>query len=126
VERRPARGGGAALTAVGKPFQPQVHHYVGGATKMSGPRSAGCANATAMKGGEPRLAARWSLAEAARPGVDRGLSTEDPPPPGNRVTLDSGGPVHLACRSTNEAMNPALATMANAIRPGEHLLERLR
>jgi choline dehydrogenase-like flavoprotein len=171
----------------------------------------GKSNAEAMKGEEPaltRLAPHFSLAEVARHAVDFWLTTEDLPRPDNRVTVDDGGNVHLAYRSTNDreadglygelkkllnhigvaghhvlgknfymhmdisvagvahqagtcrfgtdpatsvldvdcraheldnlyvvdtsffpsigAVNPALTAMANAIRVGEHLVERLR
>jgi choline dehydrogenase-like flavoprotein len=66
----------------------------------------GKSNAMAMKGEEPKLtklAPRWSLAEVARHGVDFWLTTEDVPKPGNRITIDSGGGIHLAYRQTNDA-----------------------
>ncbi len=66
----------------------------------------GKSNAMAMKGEEPRLtrlAPRWSLAEVARHAVDFWLTTEDVPKPGNRITIDSGGGIHLAYRQTNDA-----------------------
>jgi len=65
----------------------------------------GKSNAEAMKGEEPKLtklAPRWSLADTAEHAVDFWLSTEDLPRPGNRVTLDADGNVHLAYRSTND------------------------
>jgi choline dehydrogenase-like flavoprotein len=61
--------------ADGKPFQPQVHYFVGGATKM----------------------------EVARHAVDFWLTTEDLPLPDNRVTVDRDGRVHLAYRPSNDA-----------------------
>jgi len=66
----------------------------------------GKSNAMAMKGEEPKLtklAPRWSLAEVAKHGVDFWLTTEDLPLPGNRVTIDSDGSIHLACRQTSAA-----------------------
>jgi hypothetical protein len=65
----------------------------------------GKSNAMAMKGEEPRLtmlAPRWSLDEVARHAVDFWLTTEDVPKPGNRVTVDRDGSVHLAYRPTND------------------------
>jgi choline dehydrogenase-like flavoprotein len=59
----------------------------------------------AMKGEEPkltRLAPRWSMDEVARHAVDFWLTTEDVPKPGNRVTVDRDGNVHLAYRRTND------------------------
>ena len=66
----------------------------------------GKSNAMAMKGEEPKLtmlAPRWSLDEAARHAVDFWLTTEDVPKPGNRVTVDRDGHVHLAYTATNDA-----------------------
>jgi choline dehydrogenase-like flavoprotein len=65
----------------------------------------GKSNAMAMKGEEPKLtklAPQWSLAETARHGVDFWLTTEDVPKPGNRVTIDAQGAIHLAYRQTND------------------------
>jgi choline dehydrogenase-like flavoprotein len=65
----------------------------------------GKSNAMAMKGEEPhltKLAPHWSLEEVARHAVDFWLTTEDLPKPGNRVTVDSGGNVHLAYTATND------------------------
>jgi choline dehydrogenase-like flavoprotein len=65
----------------------------------------GKSNAMAMKGEEPkltRLAPRWSMDEVARHAVDFWLTTEDVPKPGNRVTVDRDGNVHLAYRRTND------------------------
>ena len=66
----------------------------------------GKSNAEAMKGEEPKLtmlAPHWSLADVAR--SRRGLlaTTEDVPEPGNRVTVDRDGSVHLAYAPTNAA-----------------------
>jgi choline dehydrogenase-like flavoprotein len=66
----------------------------------------GKSNAMAMKGEEPhltKLAPRWSLAEVARHAVDFWLTTEDLPKPGNRVTVDRDGNVHLAYTSSNDS-----------------------
>ena len=66
----------------------------------------GKSNAMAMKGEEPKLtklAPRMSLEEVARHAVDFWLTTEDLPQPGNRVTVDGDGHVHLAYTATNDA-----------------------
>jgi choline dehydrogenase-like flavoprotein len=66
----------------------------------------GKSNAMAMKGEEPKLtklAPRFSLDEVAHHAVDFWLTTEDVPKPGNRVTIDSDGRVHLAYTATNDA-----------------------
>ena len=66
----------------------------------------GKSNAMAMKGEEPKLtklAPHFSLDEVAHHAVDFWLTTEDVPKPGNRVTIDSGGRVHLAYTATNDA-----------------------
>jgi choline dehydrogenase-like flavoprotein len=66
----------------------------------------GKSNAGAMKGEEPhltKLVPHWSLAEAADHSVDFWLTTEDLPRPGNRVTVDGEGSVHLAYTASNEA-----------------------
>jgi choline dehydrogenase-like flavoprotein len=65
----------------------------------------GKSNAMAMKGEEPKLTAlapRWSLEEVARHAVDFWLTTEDVPKPGNRVSVDRDGRVHLAYKPTND------------------------
>ena len=64
----------------------------------------GKSNAEAMKGEEPKLtllAPHWSLADVARHAVDFWLTTEDVPKPGNRVTVDRDGSVHLTYAPTN-------------------------
>ncbi len=66
----------------------------------------GKSNWAAMKGEEPeltKLAPRFTLEEVARHAVDFWLTTEDVPKPGNRVTVDGDGNVHLAYRQTNDA-----------------------
>ncbi len=66
----------------------------------------GKSNAMAMKGEEPKLtklAPRLSLEEVAKHAVDFWLTTEDVPKPGNRVTVDRDGRVHLAYAATNNA-----------------------
>ena len=64
----------------------------------------GKSNAGAIRGEEPRLtklAPHWSLEDVARHSVDFWLTTEDLPMPGNRVTLDPNGRVHLSYSFTN-------------------------
>jgi choline dehydrogenase-like flavoprotein len=71
----------------------------------------GKSNAGAMKGEEPKLTKlvpRRALEEVARHSIDFWLSTEDLPRPGNRVTLDSAGKLHLAYTFTNAAETAAL------------------
>ncbi|HUD38247.1 MAG TPA: GMC family oxidoreductase [Streptosporangiaceae bacterium] len=71
----------------------------------------GKSNAGAMKGEEPKLTKlvpRRALDEVARHSIDFWLSTEDLPRPGNRVTLDSAGKLHLAYTFTNAAETAAL------------------
>ncbi|HXP21966.1 MAG TPA: GMC family oxidoreductase [Streptosporangiaceae bacterium] len=71
----------------------------------------GKSNAMAMKGEEPkltRLAPRWSLDEVARHSVDFWLTTEDLPRPGNRVTVDDRGQIHLSYSATNQTEAAAL------------------
>jgi len=66
----------------------------------------GKSNWAAMKGEEPKLtklAPRIALEEVARHAVDFWLTTEDVPKPGNRVTVDGDGHIHLAYRQTNDA-----------------------
>jgi choline dehydrogenase-like flavoprotein len=66
----------------------------------------GKSNAEAMKGEEPKLtklAPKFALAQVARHGVDFWLTTEDLPRPGNRVTVDREGRIHLAYTQCNEA-----------------------
>jgi len=66
----------------------------------------GKSNAGAMKGEEPhltKLVPHWSLAEAAKHAVDFWLTTEDLPKPGNRVTVDREGSIHLDYTQSNEA-----------------------
>jgi choline dehydrogenase-like flavoprotein len=65
----------------------------------------GKSNAGAMKGEEPhltKLVPHWSLEEAAEHAVDFWLTTEDLPKPGNRVTVDRDGNVHLDYVPSNE------------------------
>jgi choline dehydrogenase-like flavoprotein len=64
----------------------------------------GKSNAEAMRGEKPtltKLSPEWSLTDVAKHAVDFWLTTEDLPLPGNRVTLDSDGNIHLAYRATN-------------------------
>ena len=64
----------------------------------------GKSNAAAFRGEEPtltKLAPQWSLDDVAAHAVDFWLTTEDVPKPGNRVTVDADGRVHLAYQATN-------------------------
>ncbi len=66
----------------------------------------GKSNAGAMRGEEPhltKLAPNWSLEDVARHAVDFWLTTEDLPRPGNRITIDGDGAIHLAYTATNDA-----------------------
>ena len=65
----------------------------------------GKSNAEAMRGEKPtltRLSPEWTLADVAEHAVDFWLTTEDLPVPGNRVTTDKDGNVHLTYTSTND------------------------
>ena len=65
----------------------------------------GKSNAEAMRGEEPKLTAlvpKVALKQVARHGVDFWLTTEDIPRPGNRVTVDRDGRVHVAYEQSNE------------------------
>jgi choline dehydrogenase-like flavoprotein len=65
----------------------------------------GKSNWAAMKGEEPKLtklAPRIALEEVARHAVDFWLTTEDVPKPGNRVTVDGDGSIHIAYKQTND------------------------
>jgi choline dehydrogenase-like flavoprotein len=66
----------------------------------------GKSNAEAMRGEKPaltKLSPEWTLSDVAGHGVDFWLTTEDLPLPGNRVTTDAGGNIHLAYTPTNNA-----------------------
>jgi choline dehydrogenase-like flavoprotein len=66
----------------------------------------GKSNAEAMRGEKPKatmLAPEWSLSDVAKHAVDFWLTTEDVPMPGNRVTTDGNGDIHLAYTMTNNA-----------------------
>jgi choline dehydrogenase-like flavoprotein len=66
----------------------------------------GKSNAEAMRGEKPKLtklSPEWTLSDVAKRAVDFWLTTEDLPVPGNRVTTDADGTVHLAYKSTNDA-----------------------
>jgi choline dehydrogenase-like flavoprotein len=65
----------------------------------------GKSNAEAMRGEKPkltRLSPEWTLSDVAEHAVDFWLTTEDLPVPGNRVTTDKDGNVHLAYSATND------------------------
>jgi choline dehydrogenase-like flavoprotein len=87
----------------------------------------GKSNAEAMKGEEPHLtkvAPRWNLEEVAAHAVDLWLTTEDLPRPENRVTVDSGGNVHLAYTQSNAAeaadLYKEVKTMLNHVGMAAH------
>jgi choline dehydrogenase-like flavoprotein len=66
----------------------------------------GKSNAEAMRGEKPKLtklSPEWTLSDVAGHAVDFWLTTEDVPLPGNRVTTDKDGNVHLAYTMTNNA-----------------------
>jgi choline dehydrogenase-like flavoprotein len=66
----------------------------------------GKSNAEAMRGEKPKLtklSPEWTLSDVAGHAVDFWLTTEDLPLPGNRVTTDKDGNVHLAYTMTNDA-----------------------
>jgi choline dehydrogenase-like flavoprotein len=65
----------------------------------------GKSNAEAMRGEKPKLtklSPEWTLSDVAGHAVDFWLTTEDLPLPGNRVTTDGDGNVHLAYTPTND------------------------
>ncbi len=87
----------------------------------------GKSNAMAMKGEEPkltRLAPHWSLDEVARHSVDIWLTTEDLPLPGNRVTVDADGRIHLAYTASNKretaGLYEELKTILNKVGMAAH------
>jgi choline dehydrogenase-like flavoprotein len=64
----------------------------------------GKSNAEAMRGEKPKLtklSPEWTLSDVAGHAVDFWLTTEDLPLPGNRVTTDADGNIHLAYTATN-------------------------
>jgi choline dehydrogenase-like flavoprotein len=66
----------------------------------------GKSNAAAMRGEKPKLTAlapTFILDQVASHAVDFWLTTEDVPRPDNRVTVDSGGNIHLAYQVTNQS-----------------------
>jgi choline dehydrogenase-like flavoprotein len=65
----------------------------------------GKSNAEAMRGEKPRLtrlSPEWTLTDVAGHAVDFWLTTEDLPMPGNRVTTDGDGNIHLAYTPSND------------------------
>jgi choline dehydrogenase-like flavoprotein len=80
-------------------FSAPGYEYPAGNIQMIGK-----SNAEAMRGEKPkltRLSPEWTLTDVARHGVDWWLTTEDLPLPGNRVTTDRDGNVHLDYAMTN-------------------------
>ncbi len=55
-----------------------------------------------LKAGAPAFAPKFALDWMGRHAVDFWLTTEDLPQPGNRVTLDRGGNIHLRYANVNE------------------------
>ena len=113
--------------ANGKPFQPQVHYYVGGATKMYGAalyrlRPADFGEIQHVDGPSPAwplgyddfelwyTKAEWTSV------LDLDCKAHE---------LDNLYVVDTSFFPSIGAVNPALTAMANAIRVGEHLLTRL-
>jgi choline dehydrogenase-like flavoprotein len=87
----------------------------------------GKSNAEAMRGEEPKLtklAPQWSLHEVAAHAVDLWLTTEDVPQPGNRVTVDRDGNVHLNYVQCNTAeandLYQEVRTMLNHVGMAAH------
>ena len=82
-----------------------------------------------LREGAPWFAPRVALDYMARHAIDFWLTTEDLPHPDNRVTVDRQGTIHLAKTTSffpsSSAVNPALTAIANSLRVGDHLLERL-
>jgi choline dehydrogenase-like flavoprotein len=115
----------------GKGFQPQVHYFVGGATKLYGGPI------------ETALAPHFSLEEIAKHAVDFWLSIagvahqsgtcrfgNDPADSALDANCKAHGLDNLYVVDTSfmpsiSAVNPALTAMANALRVGDHLLGRL-
>ena len=80
-------------------FGTQDYQYPMGNIQMVGK-----SNAEAMRGEKPDLtwfAPEWSLTDVAEHSVDWWLSTEDLPEPGNRVTTDKDGNLHISYTNTN-------------------------
>jgi len=80
-------------------FATKDYEYPAGNIQMIGK-----SNAEAMRGEKPtltKLSPEWTLTDAAEHSVDFWLTTEDLPLPGNRVTTDGDGNVHLAYTVTN-------------------------
>jgi choline dehydrogenase-like flavoprotein len=80
-------------------FATKDYDYPAGNIQMIGK-----SNAEAMRGEKPKLtklSPEWTLSDVAEHAVDFWLTTEDLPLPGNRVTTDADGNVHLAYKSTN-------------------------
>jgi choline dehydrogenase-like flavoprotein len=87
----------------------------------------GKSNAGSMKAEEPELTAlapHWTLEEVAEHAVDWWLTTEDLPVPGNRVTVDDGGSIHLAYTPTNkdeaDGLYQELRTILNHLGMADH------
>jgi len=80
-------------------FATKDYEYPAGNIQMIGK-----SNAEAMRGEKPKLtklSPEWTLTDVAEHAVDFWLTTEDLPLPGNRVTTDADGNIHLAYTATN-------------------------
>ena len=81
-------------------FPTQDYAYPMGNIQMIGK-----SNAEAMRSEKPKatmISPEWTLSDVAKHAVDFWLTTEDLPKPGNRITTDAGGNVHLAYQMTND------------------------
>ena len=92
----------------------------------------GKSQAAMFKGEEPaltKLAPMFALKDTANHAVDFWLTTEDLPLPGNRVTLDRAGNIHLAYTTTNgreaDGLYAELRTIMNhAGMASHHILDK--
>jgi choline dehydrogenase-like flavoprotein len=98
----------------GKSFQPGIHYYVGGATKMYG---------TALYRLRKEVGAVAHQADTCRFGDDPKTSVLDRNCKAHG--LDNLYIVDTSFYPSIGAVNPALTAMANALRVGDHLLKRL-
>jgi choline dehydrogenase-like flavoprotein len=111
-----------------KPFQPQVHYFVGGATKMYGAalyrlRKEDFGEIRHHGGISPAVAGVAHQAGTCRFGSDPDSSVLNTDCRAHE--LDNLYVVDTSFFPSISAVNPALTAMANALRVGDHLLERL-
>src|SRR3989454_177191 len=87
-----------------------------------------------LKAGAPAIAPGWTLELMAKHSLDFWLTSEDLPDP-KTSALDANCKAHevdnlyvvdASFFASSGAVNPALTVMANALRVGDHLLERLK